>query len=285
MRRGCLHGCAAGARHATLRAIRDRELCDGDCDGYQLGLRLQRGLARHARAARRQGQRDRRDDARARAGSRAGRLHDHHRGVRRVHARERRPRRTGRGRRRCDRAVGGPRGPPARRQLRPAAGLRAQRRARLDAGDDGHGPQPRAQRRVRRRTGRDHRQPALRLGLLPPPGPDVRRRGLRRARRALRGRDRRDQGRARRAPRHRARRRRADRAHPPLPGALRLPAGSARAARARDPRRLRLLDGRPRRGVPADQRHPGRLGNGGQRPADGLREQRGALRLRRRLLA
>ena len=90
---------------------------------------------------------------------------------------------------------------------------------------------------------------------------------------ALRGRDRRDQGRARRPPRHRARRRRADRAHPPLPGALRLPAGPARAARARDPRRLRLLDGRPRRGVPAHQRHPRRLGHGGQRPADGLREQ------------
>ena len=77
----------------------------------------------------------------------------------------------------------------------------------------------------------------------------------------------------------------ADRAHSPLPGAVRLPAGPARAARACDPRRLRLLDGRPRRRLPPHQRHPGRLGNGGQRPADGLREQGEPLRLRRRLLA
>ena len=48
---------------------------------------------------------------------------------------------------------------------------------------------------------------------------------------------------------------------------------AARAARARDPRRLRLVDGRARAGLPAHQRHPGRLGHRGQRPADGLREQ------------
>ena len=74
--------------------------------------------------------------------------------------------------------------------------------------------------------------------------------------------------------RHRARRRRAARADPPLPGALRLPDRPARAARARDPRRVRLLDGRPRRRLPAHQRHPRRLGHRGQRPADGLRQPR-----------
>ena len=61
---------------------------------------------------------------------------------------------------------------------------------------------------------------------------------------------------------------------PRLPaGALRLPAGPARAARAGDPRRVRLLDGRPRGRVPAHQRHPRRLGHRGQRPADGVRQQ------------
>src|SRR5215217_4283537 len=49
----------------------------------------------------------------------------------------------------------------ARRPRRPAAALRAQRRARLDAGDDGHGPQPRTQRRRRAGPRPEHRQPAL----------------------------------------------------------------------------------------------------------------------------
>ena len=51
-----------------------------------MGLRLRRGLAGHARAARRQGRQRRRDDARARRRARPGRLHDHHRGLRRLHA-------------------------------------------------------------------------------------------------------------------------------------------------------------------------------------------------------
>ena len=48
-----------------------------------------------------------------------------------------------------------------------AARLRAQRGARLDARDDGYDPQPRAQRRDRRRPGAAHQQRALRLGRLP----------------------------------------------------------------------------------------------------------------------
>ena len=50
-----------------------------------VGLRLRRGLARHARAARRQGRERRGDDARAGRRARPGRLHDHHRGLRRLH--------------------------------------------------------------------------------------------------------------------------------------------------------------------------------------------------------
>ena len=63
---------------------------------------------------------------------------------------------------------------------RSAARLGAQRRARLDAGHDGHRPQPRAQRRVGRGPRPRDRQRALRLGLLPPARADVRRRRLRR---------------------------------------------------------------------------------------------------------
>ena len=73
-------------------------------------------------------------------------------------------------------------GQEVRRRRRPAARSRALRRARLDAGHDGHDPQPRPQRPDRRRAlVAEHRQRALRLGLLPPLRPDVRRRRPRRA--------------------------------------------------------------------------------------------------------
>ena len=62
------------------------------------------------------------------------------------------PRRPhGRGRRRARRARGED-GQAARRRDRPAARVGALGRAVLDAGDDGHRPQPRAQRRVGRRA-------------------------------------------------------------------------------------------------------------------------------------
>ena len=62
-----------------------------------------------------------------------------------------------------------------------------------------------------------------------------------------------------------------------------LPAGPARPARAGDPRGLRLLAGRARGLLPAHQPHPRRLGHGGQRPADGLRQQGRHVGLGRRL--
>ena len=52
---------------------------------------------------------------------------------------------------------------------------------------------------------------------------------------------------------------------------------------AGDPRRVRLLDRRPRRRLPAHQPHPRRLGHRGQRAADGLRQQGRHVGLRRRL--
>ena len=72
-------------------------------------------------------------------------------------------------------------GQEVRRPEEPAARLRPLRRPRLDAGHDGHDPQPRPQRPDRRGARQEDRQPALRLGLLPPLRPDVRRRRARRA--------------------------------------------------------------------------------------------------------
>ena len=62
------------------------------------------------------------------------------------------------------------------------------------------------------------------------------------------------------------------------------PTDPARAARARDPRGVRLLERRARRRLSPDQRHPRRLGHRGQRAADGLRQPRRALMLRRGVL-
>ena len=74
-------------------------------------------------------------------------------------------------------------------------------------------------------------------------------------------------------------------AHAPLPGPLRLPGRSARAAAARDRRGVRLLERRPRDRLPAHQRHPRRLGHRRQRAADGVRQPRRGLVLGRRVLA
>ena len=219
-----------------------------------------------------------------------GRLHDHHRGLRRLH--EGRPGgagRDGRAGRRGARAAAGAHGQAARRRRGPAAGLRPLRRPRVDARDARHGAQPRAQRHLGRGPGPRDRERALRVGLLPALPADVRQRLARDRRRGVREGDHRGQGRPRRRGRHRPRRRRAQGADRPLQGALPgahrrgLPAGPAGAAAALDPRGLRLLDRRPRQGVPAHQPHPRRVGHGGQRPADGLRQQGRHLGLRRRL--
>ena len=71
----------------------------------------------------------------------------------------------------------------------------------------------------------------------------------------------------------------------PRPDRRGLPAGAARAAAPGDRRGVRLVDGRPRRGVPAHQPDPGRLGHRGERAADGVRQQGRHLVLGRGLLA
>ena len=75
---------------------------------------------------------------------------------------------------------------PARRPVRPAAGQRAVGGQVLDAGDDGHRPQPRAQRPQREGPGPGHRRRALRLRLVPPLHRHVRPHRARPRRRAVR---------------------------------------------------------------------------------------------------
>ena len=185
-------------------------------------------------------------------------------------------RRPGGARRRRRRGAGPPRGAgrqAARGPGGPAAGLRAQRRARLDAGNDGHCPEPRAQRPLRRGARRAHRQRPRSRGTpiaawcrcsatwsAACPASASRRRSPR----IKRERDvRLDTDLDAAALRELTRR---------FQRPLRLPDRPARAAAARDPRRLRLLDGRAGGRLPPHQGHPGRLGHRGQRPADGVRQ-------------
>ena len=166
-----------------------------------------------------------------------------------------------------------------RRPVRPAPRVGALGRGRLDAGDDGHDPQPRPQRRRGRGPRRRDGQPPLRLRLVPPPRADVRR-GRRRDRRApVRGRAAGAQGTQERAARRRPDGRRPARADHDLPGDLRargprsVPAGGGRAAPPRDARGLRLLGVAARQGLPAHLRHPRRPRDRGQRRPDGVRQQ------------
>ena len=251
------------------------------------------GSQGHARPARRQGRQRGGDDPRAGRRPGAGGLHDHDRGVRRVHEVRRpgvpgRPRGGGREGARPPRGAGGE---EARRLRRPAARLGPQRRARVDAGHARHGPQPRLERRVGRGPRPHDRQRALRVGLISPLRADVRKRLPGDQGRALRGADRGEQARARGGGRRRARRGRAEGADRPLQGGLRggdgrgLPAGSAGAAAPGDRRRVRLVDGRARGQLPALQPHPRRVGHGRQRAADGVRQPRRRVVLGRRVLA
>ena len=96
--------------------------------------------------------------------------------------------------------------------------------------------------------------------------------------RAVRGRDRRAQGRRGVTPRHRARRRRAARAdrvfkRDSAQTGEEFPQDPRRPAHERDPRGLRLLERRPRGVLPQDQPHPRRLGYRRERAADGVRQQ------------
>ena len=135
-------------------------------------------------------------------------------------------------------------------------------------------------------------QRALRLGLLPALHHDVRRRGAGHPARGLRRAARRAQEAARRADRPRGAGRRASEARrrrfkdivSERTGRA-VPPGPARAAPPGRPRRVRLLVRQEGHRVPPHQQHPGRLGDGGDRDVDGLRQPRRDLRHRRRLHA
>ena len=215
----------------------------------------------------------------ARAG--AGRLHDHHRGLRGVHGgrahRARGPR--GAGGRGAGAAGGAGRQAPGRRRG-PAAGVGALGRARVDARHARHRPEPGPERRRRSRawpraTGNERfawdsyrrfvqmfgnvcrgvrgeaiedaikqRKQAAGVKLDTELSVD----DLKGARRRLQG---------------------------PLPRPDRrgLPAGPARAADPGDPGGVRLLGRRAGGEYRRINAHPGRLGHGGERAADGVRQQ------------
>ena len=200
------------------------------------------------------------------------------------------------GRRRRDREADGE---EVRRPQEPAAGVRPLRRARLDAGHDGHHPQPRAQRPDGRSAREEDEQPALRVGLLPPLRADVRRRRPRRAEaagrgsRAVRDGDRDAQARAL-PPGHRGHQadgRGSQGARRPLQGAREgarrqeLPGFTLGSADGGGRRRVRIVDERPRHRLPPQVQHSDRVGHRGQRAGDGLREHRRQLRVRRRVHA
>ena len=207
-----------------------------------LRLRLRRRLERHARRPRREGCRARRDDLDRAPGSR--RVHRHDRGLPCVPRGRRRM-----ARRPVRRGVQAPGRPRAalrreepRRSRRSAARLGAVGLAGVDAGDDGHDPEPRAESAVGRGTGAGVRQRAFRGRLVPPVRADVLQRGARRAERPVRGRAHAGEELAGRPRRRRPRRLRAARARRGVPldqpraDRARLPGGPPGAARRRDHR-------------------------------------------------
>ena len=171
-----------------------------------------------------------------------------------------------------------------RRHRGPAARVGAIGSRRIDARDDGHDPQPRAERRRSRRPRAEHGQPALRPRLVPAPDPDVRR-GRRQHRRApLRAGARRSQARARREAGRRSLAGRSRRARRDVQGHLWpgdrrwVSPGRARAAPPLRAGRVRVLGEPACPGVPAHIRHPGRHRDGGERRPDGVRQQGRSLR-------
>ena len=187
---------------------------------------------------------------------------------------------------RARRAPRGAHGQALRRRVRSAARLGPLGRGGLDAGDDGHDPQPRPERQGGRGTGALDRERPLRVRLVPPPDPDVRRGRGRHRRAPLRAAARRREAREGRAAGHRPRRGRPARPRRRLQGDLpggdrrRVPAGRARPAHARGARRLRVVGQPARAGLPPRARDPGRHRHRRQRRADGVRQQRDGRRAR-----
>ena len=180
-----------------------------------------------------------------------------------------------------------------RRRRRPAAGLGALRVGHVDAGHDGHHPQPRPQRDHARGADPPHRQRALRLRRVAALHPAVRqgraRRARRGVRRAVRGRQdarRRQAGRAAR-PRRPARCRRALPARRAAAHRPSVPGRPVRAARDRHQGGVQLLDGQARHRLsPRVQDHAGHgERHRGQRGDHGVRQHGQRQRHRRGLHA
>ena len=185
----------------------------------------------------------------------------------------------------------GRRGQPTGRSGAAAAGLGPVRGARLDAGHDGHRPEPGAQRQVGRGARGADPERALRLGLLPPLHHALRGRGAlhRSARPGRASRDREDARGGQDGCRPSARGaagagRGAEEGRAGQDGPA-VPAGSARAAPAGHQRGLRVLVGQEGGGLPAHPSPARRLGHRGDRHGDGLRQSRADLGDRGVLLA
>ena len=178
-----------GAKPAAASAPRGKWV-------YAFGGGKAEGKPGMRESARRQGRGPRRDGEPRPAG--AARLHHHHRGLHALLRQQEQPIRRSCARRstpawRISARITGKFGD----RDQSAAGLGALRRARLDAGHDGHGAQPRPQRRDGRGAGEAVRRQALRLRQLPPLHHHVFQRGARHRASQLRGHPRRPQGRAR----------------------------------------------------------------------------------------
>ena len=181
----------------------------------------------------------------------------------------------------------------AGRRRRPAAAQRALRREVLHARHDEHHPQPRPERRDRRRPGGEDRQSALRVRLLPPLHPDVRRSRARHrhgdVRRDLRRAQAQGQGQARYRP-HRRRpegdHRRLQEARARRRPASRFPQDAARAAHARRATPCSAPGGTPKAIVlPQDGKDSRRPRHRRQRAGHGVRQHGRQLLHRRRLHA
>ena len=172
------------------------------------------------------------------------------------------------------------RGQEARRRVEPAARVGPVGREVLDAGHDGHDPEPRAERPDGRGALRQDRQPAVRLRQLPPLHPDVRQRRARHLEGQVRARVRGGEAGARRRDRHRSRRRRPARGRAPLQGSghargrQAVPAGSAAAAARLARRGVQVVDEPAREGLPPHLRDPRSHRHRGQRAGNGVRQHR-----------
>ena len=167
-------GLASSSRTFSRRIVKYRPPLRTRAGGghAQVRVSFQRGQRKDAGAPRGERRGPRRDDPPQASGP--SRIHDHDRGMQRVRQNGKVPagtevpdrHRSDEGRGEGEAASRGPKVPAPR--------LRPERREVLDARDDGHGPERRAERRCRRRSREEFSERAVRLGRAPSAPPDVR---------------------------------------------------------------------------------------------------------------